>query len=87
MPVIEDQFVKVGSLEVAHELLEALCVPCEGVRSIKIDVTAGQKPTLTIEKYKKLTVKDITRQDTLGITSVIKNYAFMKFVEGYDDDE
>ena len=87
MPVIEDQFVKVSSLEVAHELLEALCVPCEGIRSIKIDVTAGRKPTVTIETYNKTSVEHITRQDTLGIKSVIKHYAFFEFVEGQDDDE
>ncbi len=87
MPVIEDQFVKVSSLEVAHELLEALCVPCEGIRSIKIDVTAGRKPTVTIEKYNTTSVADMTRRDMQGIKSVIKSYAFMEFVEGYDDDE
>ena len=86
MPVIEDQFVKVDSKEVAHELLEALCIPCEGIRSIKIDVTAGQTPTVTIETYKTTVEKPLTRSDSQGIKSVIKQYAFMEFVEGQDDD-
>lgn len=87
MPIIVDQFVNVDSKEVAHELLAALCVPCEGIRSIKIDVTAGQRPTVTIEKYKTTVEKQLTRSDTQGIKSVIKKYAFMEFVEGQDDYE
>ena len=82
MPIIVDQFVNVDSKEVAHELLEALCIPIEGIRSIKIDVTAGQTPTVTIEKYDTTVKKQLTRSDTQGIKSVIKKYAFMEFVEG-----
>ena len=86
MPVIEDPFVKVSSAQVACELLEALQIPIDRIRSIKIDVTAGQRPTLTIEKYNKTTEKQINRRDIQGIKSVIKKYAFMEFVEGQDDE-
>ena len=80
MPVVEDQFVKVSSKEVCYELLEALQVPIDGVRSIKIDVTANQPPTVTIEK-------SISKRDMQGFKSVIQKYAFMEFVEGQENDE
>ena len=80
MPVIGDKFVKVTSKEVCRELLEALQVPIDGVRSIKIDVTANQPPTVTIEKH-------ISRKDMQGFKEVIQKYAFMEFVEGQDDYE
>ncbi len=50
MPVIEDPFVKVDSKQIARELCEALQIPIDGIRSIKIDVTAGRPPTVIIEK-------------------------------------
>ena len=79
MPVIEEPFAKMTSLAVAHELLEALCIPSDGVRSIKIDVSAGKPPTVIIEKH-------ITRSDMQGFKEVIQKYAFMKFVEGQEND-
>lgn len=75
MPVIEEQFVKVSSKVVCYELLEALQVRINGVRSIKIDVTANQPPTVIIEKY-------ISRSDMQGFKEVIQKYAFVEFVEG-----
>jgi len=80
MSVIEDQFVKVSSNEVCRELLEALGVPIKGVRSIKINVTAKQPPTVTIEK-------NISKRDMQGFKSVIQKYDFMEFVEGHENDE
>lgn len=63
----------------AREFLEALCIPVDGVRSIKIEVTAKQPPVLIIEKH-------ISKQDMQGIKSVIQKYAFMEFVEGQNDE-
>ncbi len=80
MPVIYDPFVKVTSKQVAIELCEVLLIPTKGIKSIKIDVTANQPPTVTIEKH-------ISERDMQGIKSVIKTYAFMEFVEGQEDDE
>jgi len=80
MPVIQDQFVKVDSKEVCLELLEALCIPIDGIRSIKIDVTANQPPTVIIEKH-------VSKRDMQGFKSVIQKYAFMEFVKGQEDDE
>lgn len=79
MSVIEEPFRKVGSKEVCYELLEALHVPINGIRSIKIDVTAGQPPTVTIEKQ-------ISRRDMQGFKEVIQKYAFVEFVEGQEND-
>ena len=80
MSVIEDQFVKVSSKEVCYELLEALCMPIDGIRSIKIDVTANQPPTVIIEKH-------VSKRDMQGIKEVIQKYAFMEFVGEPENDE
>lgn len=78
MPVIEDPFVKVDGKQIARELCEALQIPIDGIRSIKIDVTAGRNPIVILEK-------NISNRDMQGIKSVITKYAFMEFVEGQDE--